>query len=95
MDWQSGLVIAAVLLAAVAYFNSLKSWLARIARKSPMTANDVEFFGWLQKALPTCHVFPQVSFAAFMTDDGRLSRKARWKVSVRRTPWFSNRRKGG
>jgi len=83
MDWQSGLVIAALLLAAVAYFKSRRPWLARIERKSLITTNEAEFFGRLQKGVPACHVFPQLSFAAFMTDDGKLFRNARWKVRAR------------
>jgi very-short-patch-repair endonuclease len=33
--------------------------------------------------VPSFHVFPQVSFAAILTDEGRLSAKARWNVRGR------------
>ena len=48
-----------------------------------MTPNELEFFHWLQQALPEFSVFPQVSFAAILTDDGKLSKKARWSVRSR------------
>jgi very-short-patch-repair endonuclease len=67
----------------VAYFNSRRSWLVRTERKPLMTANEAKFFGQLRKALAACHVFPQVSFAAFMTDEEVLPGKARWKVRAR------------
>jgi hypothetical protein len=42
------------------------------ASKPLLTANEAEFFHRLQRALPGFHVFPQMSFAAFLTDDGQL-----------------------
>ena len=49
-----------------------------------MTANEAEFFGRLKRALPHHEVFPQVAFAALLTDDGKtMSRKARWSVRAR------------
>src|SRR5262249_40990185 len=42
-----------------------------------------EFFHRLQRALPAYRVFPQVSFAALMTDDSALSRQARWSLRAR------------
>lgn len=83
IDWQNALVAAALLLAAMALFKSRKPWLSRIRRKAFMTGNEAEFFQRLQKALPAFHIFPQVSFAALMTDDGRLPGKARWNVRAR------------
>jgi very-short-patch-repair endonuclease len=57
--------------------------LARIQRKPLMTANEKDFFARLQRALPGHLVFPQVSFAAFLTDDGKLSSQKRWAVRAR------------
>jgi len=58
-------------------------WLARIQRKPLLTANEAEFFHRLHWALPAYQVFPQVYFAALLTDDGKLSRQARWSVRAR------------
>jgi polyisoprenoid-binding protein YceI len=58
-------------------------WLSHIQRKALLTPNEIHFFHRLQRALPTYHVFPQVSFAAFLTDDGKLSRNARWSLRGR------------
>jgi very-short-patch-repair endonuclease len=60
-----------------------KPWLSRVRRKPLLTGNEAEFFYRLQRALPGFHVFPQVSFAAFLTDDGQLSRNAKWAVRSR------------
>jgi hypothetical protein len=76
----------ALLLAAPAVFLLLRGrnpWLARLRRKPLLTANEAEFFHRLQRALPAFHVFPQVPFAAFLTDDGQLSRNAQWAVRAR------------
>jgi hypothetical protein len=79
--------IAAVLLvAAPAVFlllRSRKPWLSRLRRKPLLTANEAEFFHRLQRALPGFHVFPQVSFAAFLTHDGQLSRNATWNLRAK------------
>jgi hypothetical protein len=82
------LVIAAFALLAVAalalvYLRIRKPWLTRLRRKPLLTSNEAEFFHRLQRALPGFHVFPQVSFAAFLTDDGKLSRKAQWAVRAK------------
>ena len=80
------LAAVALLLAAPAVFLFLrgrKPWLSRVRRKPLLTANESEFFHRLQRALPGFHVFPQVSFAAFLTDDGQLSRKAQWAVRAK------------
>jgi hypothetical protein len=60
-----------------------KPWLTRIRRKPLLTANEAEFFHRLQRALPGFQVFPQVSFAAFLTDDGTLSRKPQWAIRAK------------
>jgi hypothetical protein len=73
------IVLALVLL----LFRARTPWLARIQRKALLTANETEFFQRLQRALPSHHVFPQVSFAALLTDDGKLSAKARWSVRAK------------
>lgn len=67
----------AALVAAAGLYSLLygpgTSWLSRIQRKALLTANEMEFYRRLERALPAYRVFPQVSFAAFLTDDGRLS----------------------
>jgi hypothetical protein len=80
------LAAAALLLAALAvflWFRSRKPWLSRIRRKPLLTANEAEFFHRLQRALPGFHVFPQISFAAFLTYDGQLSKNAQWAVRAK------------
>lgn len=75
--------VVTLLLAAPAVFLFLwvrRPWLARIRRKPLLTANEAEFFHRLLRALPGFYVFPQVSFGAFLTDDGQLSRNAQWAV---------------
>jgi hypothetical protein len=83
------LILAAVALLVVVapavflFFRGRKPWLARLRRKPLLTSNEIEFFHRFQRALPGFHVFPQVSFAAFITGDGRLSRKAQWAVRAK------------
>ena len=72
-----------VLLLGVLLCKSRKPWLSHVQRKALMTPNEIEFFRRLQRALPAYAVFPQVSFGAFLTDDGRLSQSARWSVRAR------------
>lgn len=72
-----------VLAVAAALLRGRRPWLARIQRKPLMTANEKEFFARLQRALPGHLVFPQVSFAAFLTDDGKLSSQKRWAIRAR------------
>ncbi len=60
-----------------------KPWLSRIQSKPLLTPNETEFFHRLQRALSAYHVFPQVPFAALLTVDRKLSRKARWSIRVR------------
>jgi hypothetical protein len=81
-------ILAAVALLVTApavslFLRGRKPWLARLQRKPLLTANEVEFFHRLQRALPGFHVFPQVSFGAFLTDDGQLSRNAQWAVRAK------------
>jgi hypothetical protein len=84
-DQATAFALAAFALAltAVAFLRSRRPWLARIKRKPLLTANETEFFHRLERALPHYCVFPQVSFAAFLTDDGKLARRARWSVRAR------------
>jgi Protein of unknown function (DUF2726) len=83
------LIIAALALFALTavtvflFVRSRKPWLSRVRRKPLLTANEAEFFRRLQRALPGFHVFPQVSFAAFLTDDGQLSRNAKWTLRAK------------
>jgi hypothetical protein len=72
-----------LLIAALLWMKNRRPWLARIKRKPLLTANEAEFFRRLQRALPAYAVFPQVSFAALLTDDGQLTAKARWSVRAR------------
>jgi Protein of unknown function (DUF2726) len=73
----------ALLIASALLFRHRRSWLSRIQRKALLTPNEAEFFHRLQRALPAYSVFPQVSFAALLTDDGTLSAKARWSVRAK------------
>jgi len=79
----STVVLLLLLGVAAALFGGRKSWLSRIQRKELMTDNEKAFFRQLQRALPAHLIFPQVSFAAIMTDDGKLPRKRRWAVRAR------------
>jgi hypothetical protein len=74
------LILLAVFLLLVRRRNS---WLVHIKRKALLTPNETEFFHRLQRALPAYQVFPQVSFAAFLTDDGKLGKNARWSLRAR------------
>jgi very-short-patch-repair endonuclease len=60
-----------------------KPWLSRIKRKPLLSENEKAFFLRLQRALPGFHVFPQVSFAAFLTVDGRLLQQEGWAVRAK------------
>lgn len=79
----AGVAVLIVLAVALLLVRGRKSWLARIQRKSLLTSNETEFFHRLMRALPSYWVFPQVSFAAFLTDDGKLARNARWSLRAR------------
>jgi hypothetical protein len=72
-----------LLVFAVMLLRSPSSWLSHIQRKALLTSNEIEFFHRLQRALPSYQVFAQVSFAAFLTDDGKLSRNSRWSLRAR------------
>jgi hypothetical protein len=64
------LVVGALLAVAAAtgvFLPTRRPWLTRLRRKPLLTANESEFFHRLQRALPGFHVFPQVSFTAFLT----------------------------
>lgn len=73
-------LVLLTLAPAVLLLVSRKPWLSRIRPKALLTPNETEFFHRLQRALPAYRVFPQVSFAALLTDDGQLSRRARWTL---------------
>src|SRR5579863_7227537 len=74
------LVALLVLIAAAVILRTRKPWLTRIHAKPLLTGNEAEFFHRLQRALPAYQVFPQVAFAAILSDDGQLSGNARWSV---------------
>jgi len=69
--------------AALLLVRSWKPWLTRLQRKPLLTPNETEFFYRLTRALPHHWVFPQVSFAAFLTDDGKLGKNARWSLRAK------------
>jgi hypothetical protein len=69
-----------VLAMVVLVLRTRGSALTHIQGKAILTPNETEFFHRLQRALPAYQVFPQVSFAAIVTDDGKLSRNARWSL---------------
>jgi len=79
------IVLAVCLIVALGFLfgRSGGRWLKHIQPKPLLTGNEAEFLRRLQRALPGHHVFPQVSFGAFITDDGSLSRNARWSVRAR------------
>jgi very-short-patch-repair endonuclease len=72
-----------ILVPIVLLLRNQTSWMRRIQRKPLLTPNETEFFHRLQRALPAYQVFPQVAFAAFLTDDKKLSRNARWSLRAR------------
>ncbi len=82
---RSAAVVFALALLAVAllFRRSRKAWLSHIRKKPLLTGNEAEFFRRLKRALPAYEVFPQVSFAAILTDDNKLSSKARWHVRAK------------
>jgi hypothetical protein len=73
----------ALTLVILLFQSTRKPWLAHIQRKRLLTPNEIEFFFRLQRALPSHHIFTQVSFAAFLTDDGKLSKKSSWAVRTK------------
>lgn len=76
-------LVLMALVPAVLLLMSRKPFLSRIRPKALLTPNETEFFHRLQRSLPAYRVFPQVSFAALLTDDGQLSRQARWTLRAR------------
>jgi hypothetical protein len=77
------IILVALGVAAAFLSPGRTAWLSHVTTKPLMTPNELEFFHRLQQALPEYSVFPQVSFAAILTDDGKLSKKARWSVRSR------------
>jgi hypothetical protein len=77
------LALLAAALAVCFLLRGRKPWLTHLVRKPLLTPNEAEFFHRLQRALPAFLVFPQVSFAGFLTDDGTLSRNAQWAVRAK------------
>ena len=80
-------LLAACALVVIAVTATLlverKPWLSRIKRKPLLTENEKAFFLRLQRALPGFHVFPQVSFVAFLTVDGRLLQQQGWAIRAK------------
>jgi hypothetical protein len=81
--YPSLLILTAALLVVSLILAWLKPWRLRIRSKQLMTPNEAEFYRRLERALPTYRVFPQVSFAAFLTHDGSMSSRRRWSVRAR------------
>lgn len=55
-----------------------------------MTANELEFFQRLRRAVPDCHVFPQVSMAAIIrpaSRDPKAHLQAFRRISQKRVDW--------
>ena len=85
-SWNTWLVLFALLAIAASFFFLRRSdsfWLSHLRSKPLVTSNEAEFFNRLRRALPSYHVFPQVSFAAFLTDDGRLGTRSRWSLRAK------------
>ncbi len=86
-DLPAALIVAiALLLAAVALYKHWRPWRAHLRRRGILSANETEFFYRLSRALPSYHIFPQVSFSALIAVDNRLSAKQRFDVR-RRFGW--------
>jgi hypothetical protein len=81
--YSPALFTAVLILLALLLLAWRKPWRMRLRRKPLMTPNEAEFFRRLERALPAYRVFPQVSFAAFITDDGSMSQQRRWSVRAR------------
>lgn len=83
------LAVTLLLLATIRSLRNLRFWQSYLRSKPILTANEKEFFYRLQRALPTYHVFPQVSFSALITLDPQLSdnhqfsirRRYGWKIA--------------
>lgn len=73
----AALVVLLVLGAATAFLRRRTRQPLGIRPKPLLTDNERSFLLTLQRALPGHCVFPQVSFAAFLTHDTKLSSKAR------------------
>lgn len=75
----AGVAIVALLLVAAAAVlgKARKPQVAALRPKPLLTDNEKSFFRQLEDALPGHRVFPQVAFAAFLTEDPALSRQAR------------------
>ena len=75
----AGAAIVALLLVAAAAVSSRarKPSLAGLRPKPLLTNNEQSFLRVLEDALPSHRVFPQVAFAAFLTEDPGLARQTR------------------
>jgi very-short-patch-repair endonuclease len=80
---STALSLAVLALFALVVWAVRKPWRIRLRRKQLMTANEAEFFRRLERALPAYRVFPQVSFAAFLTHERTLSRRRLWSTRAR------------
>lgn len=84
LQWSALLAFSVLLLGAfaVALLSGLMAKkrgfsLAHLRAKPIMTANELEFFGRLCRALPDHHVFPQVSLDALIAVSSKASYAAR------------------
>jgi hypothetical protein len=91
-----GVAIVALLLVAAAAVlgKARKPQVAGLRPKPLLTDNEKSFFRQLEDALPRHRVFPQLAFAAFLTEDPTLSRQARQACETNstvtlQTSWFA------
>ena len=75
----AGVAIVTLLLVAAAAVlgRGRKPQVAGLKPKPLFTDNEQSFFHHLEHALPSHRVFPQVAFAAFLTEDPALARQTR------------------
>ena len=75
----AGVAIVALLIvvAAAVMGRGRKSRVVGLRPKPLLTDNEKSFFRQLEDALPGHRVFPQVAFAAFITEDSGVAPKAR------------------
>jgi len=69
--------------AAVWLRPSLKPWTSYLHARPILTTNERDFFYRLQRALPTHHIFAQVSFSALISLDSQLSQKRQFALRQR------------
>ena len=71
------LLIMAVIVGILSYIARTRKPSSGISKKPILTANEIEFFYRLSRALPDYHVFPQVAFGAILKATGKDRYSAR------------------